>query len=67
MMKLRVTGMTCSHCAHAVSEALAGVAGVERVVEVNVQQGEAVLEGSPKIPALLQAVREAGFQAEATE
>ena len=67
MVKLRVSGMTCGCCAHAVEKALAAVAGVGRVVEVSVQRGEAVLEGDPATPALVEAVREAGYEAEATE
>ena len=29
-LELRVTGMTCDHCAHTVETALSAVAGVER-------------------------------------
>jgi copper chaperone len=65
MLKLKVSGMTCGHCAGAVTKALAAVPGVERVVEVSVERGEAVLEGDPAIEALLEAVREEGYEAQA--
>ncbi len=64
MLKLKVSGMTCGHCAQAVRKALAGVPGVERVVEVSVERGEAILEGAPLPKALVEAVREEGYQAE---
>jgi len=40
VLKLKVSGMTCSHCTASVEQALAGVAGVESVV-VNLKGGEA--------------------------
>ncbi len=64
MIKLKVVGMTCAHCTQAVGEALAGVAGVEKVIEVSRERGEALLEGNPKEEDLLRAVRDEGYQAE---
>ncbi len=37
MTKLKVEGMSCNHCVQAVSKALGAVAGVDRVVEVNLE------------------------------
>ncbi len=65
MIKLRVTGMTCQHCERAVSEALAGVSGVDEVVSVNHERDEATVEGSPDVSALISAVKEEGYEAEA--
>ena len=45
IITLKVDGMTCGHCVAAVSRALAQVPGVERVVEVSLERGEAILEG----------------------
>ncbi len=64
MIKLKVTGMTCQHCENAVSEALSGVAGVEKVVAVSHQRDEAVVEGSPDIGSLIAAVKQEGYDAE---
>lgn len=63
MIKLNITGMTCEHCVKAVTEALAGVPGVEKVVEVNLERGEATLEGHPDLDRLMAAVAEEGYEA----
>ncbi len=64
MIKLKVTGMTCGHCETAVSEALSGVSGVDKVVAVSHQRDEAVVEGSPDIGSLIAAVKQEGYDAE---
>ncbi len=64
MLKLKVDGMTCNHCVMAVTEALSKVAGVEKVVEVKLDAGEAIVEGSPDVDQLIAAVVEEGFQAQ---
>ena len=66
-MRLKVTGMTCDHCAKAVTEALAAVPAVDRVIGVSVERGEAELEGNAPVEALVDAVRAAGYQAEFVE
>lgn len=63
MNKLSIEGMTCGHCVQAVSKALAKVPGVTRVVEVSLERGEAVVEGSATADALVEAVRAAGYEA----
>lgn len=63
MIKLKVDGMTCDHCVRAVTQALSKVAGVEKVVEVNLDRGEATVEGRPDAAQLVAAVSEEGFQA----
>lgn len=63
MLKLKVDGMNCGHCVKSVTEALAGVAGVKKVVEVSLEKGEAVVEGSADAKALIAAVEERGFEA----
>jgi copper chaperone len=65
MIRLKVTGMTCQHCEKAVSEALSGVSGVAKVVAVSHRRDEAVVEGAPDLAALIAAVREEGYDAEA--
>lgn len=65
MVKLKVGGMTCAHCAAAVKNALSGVPGVVKVVGVSLDRGEAVVEGQPDPKALIAAVEAEGYRAEA--
>jgi copper chaperone len=58
-----IEGMTCGHCVRAVSQALARVSGVERVVGVELERGQAVVEGTAAAGDLLAAVRGAGYEA----
>ncbi len=64
MIRLKIEGMSCGHCSKAVSEALAGVAGVSAVKEVSLERGEALVEGDPRAEDLLAALREEGYEAE---
>ena len=64
MINLKVSGMTCEHCERAVTNALADVAGVEKVIAVNRQNNEAIIEGAADPEALLSAVREEGYDVE---
>jgi len=64
MTRLRVSGMTCGHCEGAVQRALAAVPGVTRVVSVSREAGLAVVEGPAEPAALLEAVREEGYEVE---
>ena len=63
MTKLKVEGMSCNHCVNAVSRALEAVAGVDRVVEVSLDRGEAVIEGNADIAQLLAAIEGEGYKA----
>lgn len=63
-IKLNVTGMTCGHCEQAVRKALEGVAGVERVVEVDRERNLAVVEGRSEPADLVAAIEEEGYEAE---
>lgn len=67
MTKLKIDGMSCEHCVRAVSAALQQVHGVETVVEVSLDRGEAVVEGSAETASLIEAVEEEGYRAEAVE
>lgn len=62
-IRLNIAGMTCQHCVKAVREALITVPGVEQVVDVNLERGEAVVEGSPDATQLVAAVSEEGYEA----
>ena len=56
--------MSCEHCVSAVGQALARVEGVDSVTEVNLERGEATVEGEPELAALVAAIAEEGYSAE---
>lgn len=60
---LKVTGMTCGHCVAAVAKALQGVPGVDSA-DVSLDKGQAVVHGAADTAALIDAVKEEGYQAE---
>ena len=57
-----VTGMTCQHCVHAVTEEVSAVAGV-RDVTVDLDSGRLTVVSSAEVPfaAIATAVDEAGY------
>jgi copper chaperone len=63
MITLEIKGMTCGHCVRAVTEALQGVPGVGKVLEVDLQSGKALIEGTADPAALVKAVEEEGYKA----
>jgi copper chaperone len=67
MTKLKIDGMSCEHCVRAVSGALQDVPGVQAVVEVSLDRGEALIEGSAETALLIEAVEAEGYHAEAVE
>ena len=60
---LKVTGMTCGHCVAAVTKALQEVPGVESA-DVSLEKGQAVVQGAADPTALIEAVKEEGYEAE---
>jgi copper chaperone CopZ len=58
-----VTGMTCSHCAAAVTEEVSALGGIE-AVEVDLASGRMSLRGDAPDEAIRGAVEEAGYTAE---
>ena len=65
MTKLKIEGMSCQHCVKAVNEALTEVEGVDRVVRVDLDSGEAEVEGNADTAALIAAIEEEGYEARA--
>ena len=64
---LKVEGMSCQHCVHAVTSALQGVDGVSRA-SVDLQAGRAVVEydeSRADLGALVRAIEEEGYKADA--
>lgn len=64
--ELKVEGMSCGHCKMSVEKALKSVRGVEKV-EVFLQEGKAVVEGSAPADQLIAAVQEEGYSASARQ
>ncbi len=62
-MKLKIAGMTCGHCSGAVEKALTAVVGVDSV-DVNLEDGEATVNGSASVDQLIAAVKEEGYEAQ---
>lgn len=62
--QFQVTGMTCSHCEHAVSTEVSQIAGVEKV-EVSAATGRLVVVSSAPVDMaeVVAAVEEAGYEA----
>ena len=61
---LRIRGMSCDHCKHAVTKALKGLRGVASV-EVDLAGGKATVSYDPgqvSKDAMRQAVEEAGYE-----
>ena len=62
---LKVTGMTCMHCVGAVRKALEQVPGVESA-DVSLELAQATVNGDADVGALVAAVKEEGYEAEAS-
>lgn len=62
-LDLTIAGMTCGHCVSAVREALSALPGVE-VHHVRIGHASLLLEpGAASPAAVIEAIREAGYQA----
>lgn len=67
-LKLRLNGMTCASCAKRIERALGAVPGVEAVhVSYGSKLGTVVTSEEANVDRLLDAVEEAGYQAEVME
>ena len=66
MHTIKIQGMTCRHCVAAVTRALQASAGVSKVIEVDLENGEAVVEGAPDPDSVNYFVELAGYRAEVT-
>ncbi|MCQ4271316.1 cation transporter [Pseudomonas kuykendallii] len=64
MQIFKVQGMTCGHCVRAVTAALQGVDPQARV-EVDLAAKEVRVESEAEARALIEAIREEGYQVDA--
>ena len=64
MTTIKIKGMTCRHCAMAVTKALSGMDGILRDVQVNLETGEASFtEEKPVDRALIrERISKAGYE-----
>lgn len=60
MVALKIDGMTCGHCVKAVSSALEQIPGVH-AVRVDLERGQAEIDGSAELAQLIEAVRAEGY------
>jgi copper chaperone len=60
MLKFKVEGMTCGHCAQTVTKAVEALPAVERAV-VDLKAGEVAVEGNADEGAVRQAIADAGY------
>jgi copper chaperone len=58
----KVTGMTCDNCVHHVTDAIKSVAGV-KAAEVSLAGESAKVEGDFDQQAVIEAVKEEGYEA----
>jgi copper chaperone len=63
MIRLKIDGMSCSHCVSAVRRALAAVPGVREVIEVSLERGLARVDGDVDVQRLIAAVEAEGYSA----
>ena len=61
MLKLKVDGMTCGHCAQTVTKAVEGLPSVDRAL-VDLAAGEVTVEGAADEDAVRRAIEEAGYE-----
>lgn len=60
MLKFKVDGMTCGHCAQTVTKAVEALARVERAV-VDLKAGEVTVQGDADEGVVRQAIEGAGY------
>jgi copper chaperone len=63
MINLKVSGMTCGHCAAAVSKAVRAVPSVSDV-KVDLETGKVTVLGNPDEQAIRAAIVEEGYEVE---
>lgn len=61
MLKLKVDGMTCGHCAQTVTKAVEGLPSVARAL-VDLKAGVVTVEGAADEDAVRRAIEDAGYE-----
>ncbi|MBP2231985.1 copper chaperone [Azospirillum agricola] len=65
MVTLKVSGMTCGHCAQTVTRAVEALPAVERAL-VDLKAGAVSVEGNADMAAVRKAIEDAGYEVEGT-
>lgn len=60
MLRLKVSGMTCGHCAAAVTKAVEAVPGVDEV-NVDLERGEVRVQGAPDVASVHRVIAGEGY------
>ena len=61
MLTLKVSGMTCGHCAQTVTKAVEALPSVERAL-VDLKEGQVTVEGNAEESTIRQAIEDAGYE-----
>lgn len=61
MFTFKVSGMTCGHCAQAVTRAVEALPSVDRAL-VDLEAGEVSIKGAAEESAIRQAIEDAGYE-----
>lgn len=61
MLTLKVNGMTCGHCAQAVTKAVESLPDVDRAL-VDLKAGEVAVEGRADADVVRKAIVDAGYE-----
>lgn len=61
MLTLKVSGMTCGHCAQTVTKAVEAIPAVDRAL-VDLKAGEVTIEGGAEESVIRQAIEDAGYE-----
>ena len=62
-LRIKVQGMTCQHCVMHATQAIESVPGVEKPAQVSLEKGEAIVQGTATLDALVAALDEEGYTA----
>jgi copper chaperone len=65
-MKIKIDGMSCNHCKMAVEKALAKINSVQSFT-VDLEKGEANIEGNPDQKLVINSIAKLGYQATLAE
>jgi copper chaperone len=65
-MKIKIEGMSCSHCEMAVENALSKISGIKSY-NVDLKKGEANIIGNPDQKIVIEAINKLGYKATLVE
>ncbi|MCS6858303.1 MAG: heavy-metal-associated domain-containing protein [Deltaproteobacteria bacterium] len=63
LLRFKVEGMSCTHCAEAIKRAIVSLPGVRRVTVQLHPDGEAIVEGECSAESIISAIETEGYRA----